>query len=214
MPSLPCPLDRYGRRLLSQYDEDGIIDELVRRLDPPHEFVEFGCHPTECNCLALTSWRGLFMDGHDYGDPRIKREFVTPDNINDLLDKYGVSQEFGVLSIDVDGQELWIWEAITRKPWIVVTEYNPQLGPDISVSIPRDDEFRWNGSIFQGASLKALTKIGNAKGYRLVHANGQNAFFVRCGLFDNANQFKYEDRWRPSKANHPPDKLNRKFVEI
>src|SRR6516164_3798879 len=74
MPSLPVPLDRYGRRLLSQYDEDGIIDGIVRCIDPPREFVEFGCHPAECNCLALTSWRGLFMDGQDYGDPRIRRE--------------------------------------------------------------------------------------------------------------------------------------------
>jgi len=214
MPSLPCPLDRYGRRLLSQYDEDGIIDGIVRSLDPPREFVEFGCHPAECNCLALTSWRGLFMDGQDYGDPRIRRERITPDNINGLLDKYGVSEEFGVLSIDIDGQDLWVWQAIRRRPWIVVIEYNPQLGPDASVSIERDDKFVWDMSVYQGASLKAMAKVGDGKGYHLVHANGQNAFFVRRDLFDNADEFKYKKRWRPSKANHPPDKLQRKFVEV
>ena len=212
---LPFSLDRFGRRLTSQYDEDGIIYELIRLLDTPRYFVEFGAHPAECNCLALsTAWPGLFMDGADWGKLFIKREFITPANINQLLDKYDVPSEIGVLSIDIDGQELWVWQAIERSAAITVVEYNPQLGPDVSVSVARDDRFVWDYSVYQGASLKAHTKLADQKDLQLVYANGQNAFFVDRTLFDNHDDFKYEEMWRPSLANHPPDKLHRKWIEF
>lgn len=212
---LPYPLDQFGRKMTSQYDEDGIISELIRRLDPPKYFVEFGCHPSECNCLALhIGWPGLFMDprADEWGN-FAKKEFVTPDNVNTLFDKYRVPAEIGVLSIDVDGQELWIWQAIERKAAIVVLEYNAMMGKDVSLTVPRDDQFVWNGSLFQNASLKALDKLGQRKGYVLVYVNGQNCFFVRRELFDNADEFNYDEMWRPSIPNHPPDPLGRAFQE-
>lgn len=217
MTKLPCPLDPYARHMTSEYDEDGIIDVLIQHLDPPKYFVEFGCHPTQCNCLALVGrWPGLFMDGgvkKSWGD-FAKQEFITPANVNELFDKYGVPQEIGVLSIDVDGQDLWIWQAINRKATIVVIEYNGPLGPEVSLTIPRDDTHVWDGTTYYGASLAAFVKLGEQKGYILVHANGQNAFFVLRELVTNASEFQYSNMWRTPKANHKADKQNRPFVEF
>lgn len=110
------------------------------------------------------------------------KEFVTAANICSLFEKYLVPREFDLLSIDVDGNDYWIWRAIEGySARVVVIEYNSSISPDESKTIPYDPEFRWDGTNYFGASLLALTKLGRVKGYTLVgcDSRGVNAFFLR-----------------------------------
>jgi hypothetical protein len=211
MHKLPYPLDSYGRKDSSQNDEDGIIEAILAHIPVARYFVEFGCDPTECNCLKLhrLGWPGLFMDaaGDKSGGTLIKKEWVSAANIEELLDKYKVP-EFGVLSIDIDGQDYWVWDAIQDNPTLVVIEYNGKLGINQSLVIPRDDNFMIQ-SQFYGASLLAMNRLARRKGYQLVYANGVNAFFVDRYKLANADDFQYEKIYRawPTETIQDPRAL-------
>lgn len=118
--------------------------------------------------------------------PSILHAWITRDNVNQILVDAGYVGEIDLLSLDVDGVDYWLWEAMTAiSPRVVVLEYNHLHGPDLSVTVPyRDDfvaEFSEYGSDYAGASLAAFIKLGRRKGYRYVGSNtiGTNAFFVR-----------------------------------
>jgi len=121
------------------------------------------------------------------------REFVTAENINDLLVRAGVSGEIDLLCIDVDGMDWWIWKALdVVDARVVVVEYQDILGPDKSVTVPYNPNFQYSDAVHRtypdyfGASLPAFVKLARQKSYRLVGCNqlGYNAFFVRAGLGD------------------------------
>ncbi|HEX8691509.1 MAG TPA: hypothetical protein VF746_03645 [Longimicrobium sp.] len=191
-------------KVYSQWGEDGIIQFLVRTVPVANRvFVEFGVENyTEANTrflLVSDGWSGLVMDGDadQIGEVKRSREywmynlkavhaFVTRDNINSLLAENGLSGEIGLLSIDIDGNDYWIWEAIrVVEPTIVVVEYNYRFGPEAAVTIPYADDFnRFSAHpsrIYYGASLRALCLLAERKGYDFVGCgrNGVNAFFVR-----------------------------------
>ena len=224
---IPHPLKNYERKGASQNGEFGIIDAIVSAIQPRCRFfVEFGIGPNwqdpeytkgiEGNCVDLSTkgWAGLFMDGNEhppqYG---IKNEFVTAANINDLLHKYQVPSDFSLISIDVDGQDLWVWQALNYTPAIVIIEYNPNFGPSDAVTVPLNYDFRWDGTKYYGASLAALNKVGRAKAYHLLCANGVNAFFVKRHLIENVSDFKFEDLFE-QHDQHNVDPAARKFAEI
>ncbi len=120
-------------------------------------------------------------------------EWVTAENINSVLEAKGYEGEVDVLSIDVDGIDYWLWKAIdVVQPRIVVIEYQCHLGAENSWTVPYRPDFRadqhpmahgWLPT-FAGASLLALKKLADEKGYRLVGCNcfGFNAFFVKNEL--------------------------------
>jgi len=194
-------------QVFSQWGEDGIIQHLIRHVPIARPiFVEFGVENyTEANTrflLVNNHWSGLIMDGSAKNIQSVKRDalywrhnlkavaaFVTRENINQLLAENGVSGEIGLLSIDVDGNDYWIWEAIdTVNPAIVIMEYNARFGPEQAVTVPYDPAFQrakaHHSMIYYGASLAALVGLGRRKGYAFVGANraGNNAFFVRRDL--------------------------------
>ena len=117
---------------------------------------------------------------------RIVQCLVTPENINDVLRQNDVEGEIDLLSIDIDGNDYWVWKAITvLQPRVVVVEYNASLGVSRSVTVRYDrvfDRYKKHPSgWYHGASLAALTKLAAMKGYMLVgcESHGANAFFVR-----------------------------------
>ncbi len=194
-------------RAFSQFGEDGILQHLVRHVPIPRPlFVEFGVESyREANTrflLTANNWAGLVLDGdaanietirHDpvywYHNLKARAAFVTRENINRLLAEEGVTGDIGLVSIDVDGVDWWIWEAIEQvRPAIVVAEYNHRFGPDASVTVPYRPDFdrgRAHHSLcYFGASLRALERLGCRKGYDLVGCGsaGLNAFFVRRDL--------------------------------
>jgi hypothetical protein len=226
---LPAPLSERAAKGSSQNDEWGIIAAILEVIVPRRRFfVEFGVGPRpddatyslglEGNCVDLRAagWDGLFMDaGVHPSHLGVRQETVTVGNINSLLHKYRVPKDFSVLSIDVDGQDIWIWKALKARPQLVIIEYNPTHGPDESVAVPLNPNFKWDGTNYYGASLAALNKVGKAKGYRLVCANWVNAFFVMDSLIANKSSFNYEELYRRAPAgHHSPDPLQRVYVSI
>jgi hypothetical protein len=185
-----CDLNEIGqfeRKQYSQNGEDGIIDAIFEACGVTNRFfVECGCHDArECNTAYLLAqgWSGLLMDADGISrNPRatVQREFITAENINLLLDKYQVPEEFDLLSIDIDGNDYWVWQAVSRRPRVVVIEYNASISPKDRRVIPYDPLFRWAGTDYFGASLRALAELGERKGYCLVYceSRGVNAFFV------------------------------------
>lgn len=86
---------------------------------------------------------------------------------------------------------MWIWKAVEAQPAVLIIEYNPIHGPNESVAVPRDPNFRWDGTNYYGASLCAVNKIGKGRGYQLVYANQVNAIFVLDSL-TQLPQFGFE----------------------
>ena len=204
-----------GWKAYSQTDEDGIILYLLATLGAAsRRCVEVAAsNGQECNTANLLInhyYDGLLLEG-DPGHvregiqwyathsatyvypPRFVSEWVTAENINSILDSNGYTGEVDLLSIDVDGIDYWLWQAVdTISPRIVVIEYQPYLGSEESWTVPYDPHFKasdypmMNGWLptFCGASLLALVRLGERKGYRLVGSNSLcfNAFFVRSDL--------------------------------
>jgi hypothetical protein len=200
----PKRLVRYGYKVYSQNDEDGIIAEIFRRIGTTNRtFVEFGVETgVECNTakLLVEGWRGLWIEANRASAATIRDSFapfiadgrlrfaegrVTADNINGLIAQSGLAGEIDILSIDIDYNDYWVWKAIeVISPRLVAIEYNATLRPPMSLVVPYRPEAEWDGSNFQGASLEALVKLGGEKNYRIVGCSiaGTNAFFVRADL--------------------------------
>jgi hypothetical protein len=207
LEDVPGPLARHEFRVHSHAGEDGIIQFLVHNVAIPNRtFVEFGVEDyREANTrflLANDQWSGLVMDGDPANVEKIRADpvywntrltavaaFVTRENVNALLDDAGMTGEIGLLSVDVDGNDYWIFDAITAvTPAIAVVEYNHRFGPSKSVTIPYDPSFvrrRSDSSwLCAGASLAAVVGAATRKGMSFVGCNtfGTNAFFVRNDL--------------------------------
>jgi hypothetical protein len=195
----PGLLSPYELRVFSQNGEDGVLAEILARVGAGDRFfVEFGVESgREGNCVYLADvagWSGLFMDCDEVFFVHLERKYrgdsrvhtiqarVTPENVEELFAAGGVPPEPDVLSIDVDGCDYWIWEAIeSYRPRVLVIEYNSALDPQRRLVQPADLEDGWDGTDYFGASLGAIRALGERKGYRLVHTElcGVNAFFVR-----------------------------------
>jgi len=221
-------LNKNEFQLYSQNGEDGILYAIFSKIGTTNKyFVEFGVQDgSECNARLLREqmgWHGLMMDGGSHNSPHVKKEFITAENINDLFIKYKVPEEFDLLSVDIDGNDYWVWEKLDHKysPRVLVIEYNASIPPDRSLSIKYEPDFRWDGTNYFGASIGALVKISEKKGYRLVvcDRNGVNAFFVRNDLIqDNfilhsPNELFYPPGYgNPPGSGHPPS--TRTMIEV
>jgi hypothetical protein len=195
-------------RVFSQFGDDGIIDYLAERIRPAERFVELGTGDyTESNTRFLLInrlWDGFICDGNTRLMNRVRRDtvtwqfgltvcdrFITKDNVNGLLQEHGFTGELGLLSIDLDGIDWFVWDALTVvSPAIVVMEYNAVFGGAAPVSVPYDAAFerfaREPTGLYWGVSLPALCVLAERKGYALVGCNsgGNNAYFVRADLVE------------------------------
>jgi hypothetical protein len=210
-------------KVYSQWGEDGILAWLTRKLPiSSPKFVEFGvenyCEANTRFLLRSQNWRGLVLDCEpryiDYirndkiywmHDLSAIQAFITRDNINDLIINNGFSGEIGILSIDVDGNDYWIWEAINCvKPDIVICEYNAILGDIYQICIPYQEDFqRWRAhysGLYFGASIKALEGLASQKNYVLIGSNsaGCNAFFVHQDVYPLLEKRIQNQKARPS----------------
>ncbi|WP_271617361.1 hypothetical protein [Bradyrhizobium sp. CCBAU 51745] len=221
LEKLPA-LGAAGFRVSSQWGEDGIIEWLVSNLPTlKQSFVEFGVeHYVEANTpflLQHRNWRGLIADisteaieavrktdlmwRHDLTAVHLQ---ITRDNINDLFTRYGFDGEIGLLSIDIDGNDYWVWNAITTaNPGIVVCEYNGLFGDVYPISVPYDENFyrteKHYTNLYWGTSIRALEHLANLRGYTFVGSNteGNNAFFVRNDLAPQIEARIADKRPRP-----------------
>lgn len=191
-------------KVFSQFGDDGIIQYLIHQLKvAPQTFVEFGVENyTEANTrflLVNDNWKGLVMDGGESHIASIQGEeiywrhdltaaceFVTRENINALLARYGFEGDLGILSIDIDGNDYWVWERVEAvRPQVVIVEYNSVFGNCRPVSVPYDPQFVRSqahySNLYWGCSLPALAHLAEQKGFAFVGCNnaGNNAYFVR-----------------------------------
>ena len=200
----PKSLEPYGYKVYSQNDEDGIIHEIFTRIGTTNKkFIEFGVQDgleSNTHLLLFYGWQGLWIEGSpdfcdiiktkfkpviENGRLKVKNAFITKDNINKLFTESGFEGEIDLLSIDIDGNDLYVWDSINVvNPRVVVAEYNGKFPPDLEWRQAYNPEHIWDGSDWHGASLKAFETLGRKKGYRLVGTDlrGCNAFFVRNDL--------------------------------
>jgi len=195
-------------KVFSQWGEDGIVQYLINKLPIENEvFIEFGVEDyTESNTRFLLendNWSGLVMDGSYENIKSIKKSeiywkhdlvakevFITRDNIDPIIDDFiqnnNFKKEIGLLSVDIDGNDYFIWDAIKSiDPIIVICEYNSVFGKKYSCTVPYDEAFvrtkKHYSNLYFGASIQALCKLAKLKGYEFIgtNKNSVNAFFVK-----------------------------------
>lgn len=229
----PRNLSRFAFQSFSQNGEDGMIAEIFRRIGVnTRYFVEVGAGDgLENNTAFLLAqgWKGCWIEGdgplvqtieQHFREPiaqnrlRVQQSFVTAENIAALLESMQAPSEFDLLSLDIDRNTYFAWEALKNfQPRVAVIEYNSSFPPDVEWTVTYEAERVWNNTMYQGASLKSLELLGRQLGYALVGCDlhGVNAFFVRrdlCGEhfaepFTAENHFEPPRHWLIRRDGHP-----------
>jgi hypothetical protein len=213
-----------GYRVYSQSDEDGILHEIFRRIGTKTRlFVEIGSGDGFENnsvFLLMQGWQGVWVEAaarkvataeKSTGNfikssaLRIEQRTVNAENIDELMARMVPDREVDLLSVDIDGNDFYILEAIRSiSPRVVICEYNAKFPPHVPWVMEYNQNHNWDGTDYFGASLKALEKLLAAKGYSLVGCNllGCNAFFVRNDLVaDGAfcSPYTAENHYEPAR---------------
>lgn len=206
MQDAPAALDLSGLApsLYAQGTEEAILARLMARIAPTtRHCVDIGASDGLRNSntallLREQGWQGLLVEASAYrydklranygaaGNVQLRREQVQPDTVDALLREAGVPEDFDLLSLDIDGNDYWVWQGLTAfQPRIVAIEYNPYYAPPERWVMCFNPEHAWDGSTYYGASLESLYHLGQRKGYELVCCDdmGNNAFFVRRDLY-------------------------------
>ncbi|MEK7137938.1 MAG: hypothetical protein AAB787_00365 [Patescibacteria group bacterium] len=221
-------------KVYSKHGGDGILAYIFSKIGVTNRtFVEIGVeNGLECNTANLSfnfGWNGLLIDANEdwirsaqnfyqkkLGNfsTKIKMiaEFVTAENINQLIKRGGMQGEIDLLSIDIDSNDYWIWRSITViNPRVVVMEYNASLGFR-PITIKYNPHLHYQkDSLYFGASLTALSKLAEEMGYILVacDVHGHDAYFVKkdiaAGVFINLS---------PEEAFYPNPYTIAKFGKI
>lgn len=205
------PITEVGFRVFSQFEEDGLLLYIFALIGMDSKvFVEIGSddgvNSNSANLYFNFGWRGLFIDGNKtsinrgknffgkyphpwFHQPHFTHAMVRADNVNDLILKAGIEGEIGLLSIDIDGNDYWVWDAIDCiNPQVVIIETHNEFGME-NIVVPYDANYSYPGKhpLYHGASPIAMTNLAKKKGYRLVGANdlGFNFIFVRNDLAVN-----------------------------
>ncbi len=192
-------LGKFERQIYSQNGEDGIIEEIFKRIGENNKFfVEFGVEDGKQNntryLLEKNGWRGVWIEGNAERVEEakvafkkypvcIESAFITRTNIVRIFETCNVPKKFDFLSVDIDGNDYWVLEALLAsgyKPRVLVVEYNAKIVPPKKWIIPYNDDHRWRDDDYFGASLESFDALGRQHGYSLVvcGAPGLNAFFV------------------------------------
>lgn len=198
-------LSKAGLRIFSQFEEDGILLAIFAAIgEHSKTFIDLGsANGINSNCANLAinfGWNGLFIDGDADGlkegqafyekhpdtwiyPPTFKHAFIQCENVNQLITDAGFQGTVDLLSIDLDGNDYWIWEAISAvSPNVVIIETHIEFGFN-SIVVPYDKNYYYPGKHpdYHGASVPAMKKMGEKLGYRLVASNhyGFNTIYVK-----------------------------------
>ena len=200
-----------GFRVYSQFEEDGILLYIFAAIGVEHKtFIDIGSGDginSNCANFAVNfGWRGLFVDGNPMNiergknyyagnpdtvlyPPTFVQAFIQAENINELIQDNGFAGGVDLMSIDIDGNDYWIWDALTVvEPRVVIIETHIEFGMN-SIVVPYDKDYRYPGKHpdYHGASPVAMEKLARKKGYRLVGANdyGFNTIYIKNGIGEN-----------------------------
>ena len=228
--NIPSRIEDVEFKIFSQFGDDGIIQYLIHKLeieDKYFNFIEFGVENyLESNTRFLlfnNNWSGLILDSSEKNIDQIKSSnffwkynleakscFVDRDNINNIINDSKIDKNsIGILSIDIDGNDYWVWKEIKIiDPLIVIIEFNSVFGFSEKISIPYKKNFSrtkaHHSNLFWGASLEALKYLGQQKGYEFFSTNssGNNAYFIKKELFNKVDlklkKNSYQSKFRES----------------
>lgn len=222
-------LRNVGFSVFSQFDEDGIIQYLISKIPIVNKtFIEFGVENYEESntrfLLLNNHWQGMVLDAREEDIRYIQRDriywqydlqakcsWITRANINGVLQDAGFGEDVGLLSIDIDGNDYWIWEAIhSIRPRIVIIEYSSLFGLQ-PLAVPYKEDFERTVSHYSnlhyGSSLGALHHLAQKKGYVLVGSNvfGHNAFFVRSDVAGELRALELREAYVASQFRESRD---------
>jgi hypothetical protein len=211
-PTPPRDLTLYEFSIFSQNGEDGVLQEIFHRIGTTNQFfVEVGASVNESNTVFLADilgWRGILFDASQseadslalkYSSSDrviVKRAFVDAENVNELLSSNNIPKHPDLMSLDIDGNDFWVWAALeVIRPRVLIVEYNAHVSPATMAVQPYAPDIPWDGSSFFGASLASFRTLGQTKGYRLVHidSTGINLIFVDEGSLEPDTPFLAED---------------------
>lgn len=220
----PRRLLKSGYRVYSQGDEDGILREIFRRIgEGDRTFIELGTGGgLENNTLFLLAqgWSGVWIEGSArkvasatkacasfiaQDQLRIAQHFITATSVDGTIASLHSKSELDLLSIDLDGNDYYILDAIRSiSPRVIVAEYNAKFPADIFWVMQYNEAHQWDSSDYFGASLKALEDLLASRGYALVGCSvlGTNAFFVRKDLVADppfCSPFTSENHYEPPR---------------
>ena len=200
-------INNYEYKKTSQNNEDGIIEFIFDRIGLKKiNFVEIGFDFYQNNSLNFLGKvnKGLFIDGSEdkviklksiitllypFNNIGVIKKFIDKENLNSIInDHFHNNEEIDFFSIDVDGNDYYLFENLEVRPKVICIEYNFWYGPFVKCSVPYDKNFIWEtGSTYSGASLNSLCELAKRKGYYLIALESHcvNAFFIRSDLKNN-----------------------------
>jgi hypothetical protein len=203
----------------SQYGESKILLDLVKKIGTINEYiVEFGASDgyrlSNARMFIEMGWQALQMDGIVEPKNGVKFEFITKENINDLFKKYDVPNKFDILSIDIDGNDYWVWKELEYNPNIVIIEYNSNFNVNESYTLKYNPEHNFDESGgFYSASVKAFVDLAKNKGYFLHREIAYtNLIFVKNEYKELISEFDYHNLNLPK--DHHGGKDLEKFIEV
>lgn len=189
----------------SQAGEAGILEEIFNKIKAGNKYyVEFGAGDgyslsNTAHFRVNRGWTGLLLEADENKIPEqetadsinLKKELVTSDNINEIFTKYNVPDKFGILSIDIDGDDAYVFESLNTElfsPDIIIIEFNPGLPNHKRIKIKEQKDNLSNKNLharsYIGANICELYEIAKSKGYEFVTTHSVNAFFVKKEFFD------------------------------
>lgn len=180
------------KRVYAQFGEEALFDYIFGHIDVTNGFlVDFGAGSLNRGLsnsrylLQERGWKGLLMDGKS-DHPDVKEEFITAENITELFKKYEVPTQFDLLSIDIDGNDVWVLEAILRggySPRVFIAEFNGCLPVGVNKVMKYNPDHAWGENDYYGGSFEAFKALGKKFGYTLIHQVATtNMIFVRADI--------------------------------
>lgn len=153
-------------------------------------------------------WRSIMFDLEPQSE-LVRRARITAENVNDVFDEHEVPEDVDIISIDIDGNDLWVWKALTYRPTVLIIEYNPRFKPWRRRTIPYDpNRGAWDRTEYYGATPGALVALGHEKGYTLADSTNGNLLFVPKGAAPEMSVYSVTQRKKKEKL----DTLNRPWV--
>jgi len=186
--------DAMKTKKYSQCGEDIILKRIFNAIGTTNKFlVDFGAGDgfalSNSRLFIEEGWQGLLMDGDNQGNTDVKEEFITAENICELFAKYNVPKEFDFLSIDIDGNDYWVLNAILKggysgySPRVIIAEFNGTIANGISKTIKYNPTHKWGNNDYYGFSFDAGKKLATQHGYTLVcQSELTNMVFVRSDI--------------------------------
>lgn len=189
----------YEWRYISQNGEDGVLQKIFEVIGTTNKYyVDFGAgnghYASNVKYLKeACGWNGLLLEGlRTAGDPSINLHsaFITAENVCDIFKQHNVPKEFDLISIDIDGNDFYVWRELSKgyRPRVVVIEFNRCFDANEDKVMAYDAGYQWDGTEYYGSSIRALCNLGRSLGYSLVYQEsaGVNLFFIRDDVLEQS----------------------------